>query len=267
VAEAEVKALVWRGACCLAVWTLVSAGGQAVAESATPPPGAISWDDGVPTNSLVSATLDPSTLSGTSLPDPRWRATESWVARGGAVDHVAWATTTSLPGAPVWLPAEPETYDFSFTRGWPSALSLHHGGYAVDVTPHAGVGMTSAGASAEGGATVRLGAEEALERLGVERGGVFGQRSRWYLYAEASGRAIGYNFLRTEEGWRRSGMSLDEGAYFGDAQAGVAWRRGDLQASFGYVDRTVRMTGWNSLGGSKRESLVAFTVSLKPTAR
>ncbi len=259
------QALLRVGAFGLAAWTLVSVSGHAVAQTPTAPSGPIVWDDGVPASSLVSAVFNSSTLE--SAPDPRWRTTETWVAGGGgAVDRLRFSEASpALPGVPVWLTSTQNTYDFSYTRGWPAALSFHRGGYAVDVTPHAGVGFTSAGASAEGGATVRFGGERALERFGVEPGGAFGQQSRWYLYAAASGRAIGYNFLRTDEGWRRSGMSLDEGAFFGDAQAGVAWRKGDLQTSFGYVDRTLRFDGLRDLAQDRHESLVAFTVSLKPT--
>lgn len=255
-----------RVACCLAAWPLPVLAQDLSSLSPAKAP-VIRWDDGVSSSTLVSATYDPDGFPGARPADANWSVREAWVnGGGGAVDRYSMARGSALPGVPgtpLWLPPGTETFDINYTRGWPSALSASGGGYAVDFTPHAGLGFTSAGASAEGGATVRFGGERALERFGVEPGGVFGSQSRWYLYAAASGRAIGYNFLRTEDGWRRSGMSLDEGAYIGDAQAGVAWRKGDLQASFGYVDRIIKMSGFRELSGDRRDSVVAFTVSMK----
>jgi hypothetical protein len=277
--EAEVRALL-RVALCLAAspLALLSLGRPAMAQAMAPsaasvPPRpfnwSVKWDDGVDAPSLVSAVFSPD-LAFTSVTPAggAWNSTETWVeGGGGTVDRLrmaAGSATPSVPGAPLWLPVGAETFDISYTRGWPSALSLQSGDYAMDVTPHAGLGVTSAGGSAEAGATVRFGAAEALQRLGVAPGGLFGQQGRWYFYAAASGRAIGYNFLPTDNGWRRSGMSLDDGAYVGDAQAGVAWRKGDLQASFGYVGRTVKIDGLHNLPDARRQSMVAFTVSLKP---
>jgi hypothetical protein len=270
-----VRALL-RASLCLAVAPLavVFAPRNALAQSfsvSTPTSArpVVNWTDGLPAPNLVSVVFDPySELSSGSPNASGLRLDESWTTvGGGAVDRVRIASGVSLPGSPgspVWLPAGLETYDVSYTRGWPSALSLRHGPYAMDFTPHAGFGMTSLGGSAEAGATVRVGPFDALQRFGVEPGGIFGQKARWYLYAEASGQAVGYNFLHTDEGWRRSGMSLDEGAYIGDAQAGVAWRRGDLQASFGYVERTIKLNGLNWLSNSRHESMIAFTLSFKP---
>ena len=52
---------------------------------------------------------------------------------------------------------ESESFDLSYTRGWPAALSFKAGAYDLDVSPHAGLGMSNAGGSAEAGAMVRLG--------------------------------------------------------------------------------------------------------------
>jgi hypothetical protein len=52
---------------------------------------------------------------------------------------------------------DPKTFDLSYTRGWPSALTLKAGAYDLDVSPHAGLGMSNAGGSAEAGAMVRFG--------------------------------------------------------------------------------------------------------------
>ena len=47
-------------------------------------------------------------------------------------------------------------YEVALTRDWPAAIAFDGRGFGIDVTPHAGVGMTSFGGSAEAGATLRL---------------------------------------------------------------------------------------------------------------
>lgn len=155
---------------------------------------------------------------------------------------------------------EADRFDVAYLRDWPGAVRLSGNGYELDVTPRAGLSVGSDGGGAEAGATVRFG-EALQDRLGglVKDGQSFGERSRWYLFAAASGRAVGYNFLRSGQGWRRSGMSTDEGYYVGDAQAGVAWRKGDVQASFGYVHREIKI-----YDREQEDGFVAFQLSIKP---
>ncbi len=239
-----------------------------------------SWDEGLKTPSLAGARYDEDLSFGpvvyqTPQGPVAYASRELWFdGAGGSVDRLR--VTSGGPiygasGAPLRLDGhavtDNEAYDVSYTRGWPSALRLKSGEYAFDVTPHAGLGMTSAGGSAEAGATLIFGKarqDSGLSRFGVQNGAAFGGMGRWYLYAEASGRAIGYNFLKGDNGWRRSGMSTDDGAFIGDRQAGVAWRKGDLQASFGYVDRKVRLDNIRSVDVDTHSSMVAFTLSFKP---
>jgi hypothetical protein len=99
----------------------------------------------------------------------------------------------------------------------------------------------------------------------VQDGGDFGQRGRWYLFAAASGRAVGMNMLHGDQGWNRAGWSTDQTSTLtGDAQVGVGWRKGDLQTSFGYIHREVK--GQNMLFGvdPKADSVVAFSLSIRP---
>jgi hypothetical protein len=240
------------------------------------------WDDGLKTPSLVGASLDPSGAGFGPLqalgPNGQvaWATRETWFeGRDGSIDRISVSQGGPVlggGGAPVWFDpgraaVQDRSYDINYTRGWPGALKVASGRYAMDVTPHAGVGTTSLGQSAEFGATVHIGAAEGLERLGVHQGSNFGQRGRWYLYAEASGRAIGYNFLRGDTGWRRSGLSTDQGAFIGDQQAGVAWRKGDMQASFGYVQRSIQIRNMRleDLDIDSHESMVALSFSFKPS--
>jgi hypothetical protein len=208
----------------------------------------------------------------------RWRSDEVVLPSdgSGAVDRLTLSVGGPLrgpTGAPLYYGptagavGETQVFDLNYTRGWPAAMAVDSGRYRLDLTPHAGVGWTSEGGSAEAGATLRFGErddeEDGLSRLGVGDGERFGGKARWYVFAAASSRAVGYNFMKDDEGWKRSGVSTDTGAFVGDQQAGVAWRKGDLQASFGWMRRTVRAPGVRRMG-SADESMVGFQVSIKP---
>jgi hypothetical protein len=163
-------------------------------------------------------------------------------------------------------------YEVSLVRDWPAALKFDAGPVAVDVTPHAGVGLTNVGGLAEAGATVRLGAlsrdqraARELARLGVSDGAHFGDRGRFYLFAAASGRAVGLNMLRDEGQWNRAGWTTDaNSALVGDAQVGVGWRKGSWQSSVGYVHREVKGAYMIFGQKTKEDSMAAFTLSFKP---
>jgi hypothetical protein len=165
---------------------------------------------------------------------------------------------------------DPNSYEVALTREWPAALAIDTAHFGVDLTPHAGVGVASFGTSAEAGATLRLMQRDAttaarLKALGVSDGGSFGNRGRWYLFAAASGRAVGMNMLHGDQGWNRAGWSTDATSRLtGDAQIGVGWRKGDMQTSFGYIHREVK--GQNMLFGvdPKADSVVAFSLSIRP---
>jgi hypothetical protein len=162
-------------------------------------------------------------------------------------------------------------YEVSLVRDWPGAVSFDAGRFDVDVSPHAGVGVTSYGGSAEAGATLRLSqrldetAASRLKSLGVRDGAAFGDRGRWYLFAAAGARAVGLNMLRSDLGWDRAGWTTDPtSALIGDAQLGVGWRKGPLQSSLGLVHREVK--GQHMLFGQQThdDTLVAFSLSIKP---
>ena len=162
-------------------------------------------------------------------------------------------------------------YQVSLIRNWPSAVSFETGNFDLDLSPHAGVGVTSRGGSAEAGAMLKLsqrvGAEanERLRDMGVQDGSIHGDRGRWYLIAAASGQAVGLNILRNDGGWDRAGWTTDPtSTLVGDAQVGVGWRKGVLQTSFGYMHREVK--GQHMIFGqqTREDSVVAFTLSIKP---
>jgi hypothetical protein len=166
---------------------------------------------------------------------------------------------------------ENDHFDVTLVRSWPGAVSFSSDKLAFEIAPHAGFGVSNFGTQAEGGATLTVSksrGEQALERLrdmGVKDGASFGDRGRWYLFAAASGRAVGLNMLRGENGWDRAGWSTDaSGALVGDAQVGVGWRKGDVQSSFGVIHREVK--GRHMIWGqqTRDDTVAAFTFSLRP---
>jgi len=207
----------------------------------------------------------------------RWSVSQFVLpVRGSAVDSVRVSVGQVLRpgGLPLNLgraEADDQAYEVALTRDWPGAMSFAAGAYDVAVTPHAGLGVGSYGGSAEAGATLTLGQrvgkslKSQLISMGVRDGAVFGDEGRWYLFAAASGRAVGLNMQRVADGWDRAGWSTDtSSALIGDAQLGLAWRKGPMQSSFGYIRREVK--GEHMLWGqeTKADSLVAFSLSIKP---
>lgn len=206
-----------------------------------------------------------------------WRSGETvTVSSGGAVDRVRVSVGGPLR-TPGGLPLNPErgefdaqAYEVRLTRDWPSAVQFAAGAYDVDISPHAGVGLASDGGLAEAGAMVRLGPsadseiEARLNAMGVRDGQAFGEKGRWYLFAAASGRAVGLNMLRDGDGWDQAGWSTDpSSALIGDAHVGVGWRQGPVQASLGYVHREVK--GQHMIWGqeTKDDQIVALSFSIK----
>jgi hypothetical protein len=166
---------------------------------------------------------------------------------------------------------ETDAYEVALTRDWPEALKFEGRAFGVDLTPHAGVGVTNTGGTAEAGATLRLSQRmdtnvaERLRAMGLRDGANFGDRGRWYLFAAASGRAVGMNMLHNEGGWDRAGWTTDAtSTLVGDAQLGVGWRKGPLQTSLGYVHREVK--GAHMIWGqdTKQDDMLAFSLSIRP---
>ena len=214
----------------------------------------------------------------------QWRNSEVQLPRGAAVDSIRLSLGElarapggqTLAGPGGLLEPEAQAFDLRYTRGWPSAFAVSAGGVDVDLTPHAGLGLSSGGPSAEAGAMVRLGAHlqdtliGGLDGLGVRRMSHGGAGDgRFYFYASASGRAVDFSMTRDTPGDpQHMGWAADgAGEMISDAQAGMAWRKGAVQASFGYVHREIRndaaMAGRIDPGKLK-DSMVAFSFSIRP---
>lgn len=216
----------------------------------------------------LGASQSPEAFAATSRADV-WREGDGFTDRLRLTAHGALRRADGAP-VPATLQDRSEfdadSYDVTYTRGWPAARGYTASGLEVSLTPHAGVGVGDQGGLAEAGATLKIGSD--LARL-VPRGSrEFGERSRWYVYAASSGRAVGYNFARNRDGdFTRSGVSQDRGTFLGDASIGVAMRRGDMQTSFGVVYREIKAKGMRGGDGVDREvseGLVAFQFSIRP---
>lgn len=165
-------------------------------------------------------------------------------------------------------------FDVTLVRTWPEAVSLSSEKLQFDISPHAGFGFSSRGGQAEAGAIVRLGpktrGEQAMQRLrdmGVKDGlSAYGDKGRWYVFAAASGTAVGLNMVGGEGGWNRDGWSMDQTTdLVGDAQVGVAWRQGDMQSSFGVIHREVKGRHMYWRQQTRDDTVAAFTLTIKPS--
>jgi len=195
-------------------------------------------------------------------------------ATGAAVDSLRIDVDESLKGLPLLATRDQfdaGAYDVTLIRSWPRAINFAEGGLEFDVSPHAGVGVGSRGGSAQAGATLTVGqkreqqAVEALKDLGVREGVEYGDKGRWYLFAAASGRAVGLNMLRNEGDWSRGNWTTDDtGELVGDAHVGVGWRKGDMQSSFGVIHREVKGNHMVFGQHTREDTVAAFTFSIRP---
>ena len=168
---------------------------------------------------------------------------------------------------------EAQAFDVRYIHGWPSALKWSAAGYNLDVSPHAALGVSNAGGTAEAGAMVRFGSDlgaRFARKLGLHEvdGATYGDRGRWYLFAAASGQAVGLNMTPGAPGLPHNSWSAEStSAMISDAQAGVGWRRGAMQASFGYVHREIKGQTVDPNSGVPNkisDSMVAFSLSIHP---
>ena len=167
-----------------------------------------------------------------------------------------------------------QAFDVRYVHGWPSALAWSAGGYALDVSPHAALGVSNTGGTAEAGAMLRIGSDlghSVARKLGLHEvdPSIYADKGRWYLFAAASGQAVGLNMTPGAPGMPKGAWSSEStSALISDAQAGVGWRKGDMQASFGYVHREIKGQTYeiSGPGGPAKisDSMVAFSLSIHP---
>lgn len=203
----------------------------------------------------------------------RWRSTQVQLTPKARLRISVAAPLTVPEASPALLAraADAQAYEVSLVRDWPGAVSFSTGPIGVDLSPHAAVGLTPYGGLAEAGARLELGqrmdkaAAAGLNAMGVGDGARFGDKGRWYLFAAASGRAVGLNMLHGEAGWNRAGWTTDQSSTLvGDAQVGVGWRRGAMQTSLGVLHREVK--GEHTYFGytSRPDTMAAFSFAIRP---
>ena len=208
-----------------------------------------------------------------TLPPTETGAVDSVRVSLGSVAYAPGGYVLARPDALVGV--DTQAFDVRYTRGWPAALQLSAGDYDVDFSPHAGVGVSSGGGSAEAGGMVRVGSNlqdkvmSSLDHMGLHTvsSRSIEDRGRWYLFASASGRAVGLNMGRDAQGnMQRLGWSAEgTSALISDAQAGIAWRKGATEASIGYVHRDIHGDFGGSVDpGHVKDSMVAFSFSVRP---
>ena len=204
----------------------------------------------------------------------QWRTTQFAGARKNTrINLDLTGSVTDESGRAPLTPGEeasfaPKSFDLRVSHDWPDAVRLEAGDQDLSVTPHAGVGLTDAGPGAEAGATVSVEDKVAgrLAGLGVRDGKSFGDQGRWYMFVAGGSRTVGLNMLRgADGGLQRAGWSTDStSALVSDAQAGVGWRRGAMQASVGYMHREVKPHEAVAGFEKRDDNLVAISFSFKP---
>jgi Uncharacterized protein conserved in bacteria (DUF2219) len=232
----------------VAVLAIVLGGCASSAAMAAPPTA--------PSNALAQAAFAPQPPKSESDPIGALLDRDIFLPRPGDLPFSARAAN------------DPRADGLPAIRYWPKALTFDGGDVAFDVSPHAGLAHGQGG-TAEAGATLEVSKADAagdkLKAMGVRDGATFGGRGRWYLFAAASGRAVGLNMLHGDGGWDRAGWSTDPTSKLvGDTQVGVGWRKGSVQTSVGYVHRKVK--GDHVMYGvdPHDDDMVAFSLSVKP---
>jgi hypothetical protein len=109
-----------------------------------------------------------------------------------------------------------------------------------------------------------LGAEISPEPRGMDKTSPNG-KGRWFVFAAAGGRAVGLNMSPTGAPGAARWSSGSTSTLINDGQAGVGWRRGAMQASFGYVHRDISGSTFDPYAAHTRnlsDSMVGLSFSL-----
>jgi hypothetical protein len=162
------------------------------------------------------------------------------------------------PGAALLRPdaaggANGLTYDLTFIRNWPQALSLDTGRLTFDVTPHAGFGLSADGVrTAEAGALVRL-QNKVLQAVGMAGPG----GGRLYLFAGASRRTG-----PVDPAHYLGAMSPNpEDGFVNETQAGLGFEHGLMQASFGVSHQSIQLNAMTDQG--RTDNRIGLKISIR----
>ena len=194
----------------------------------------------------------------------RWRRGEA-SPFGPERDYSLRLSTATLDANPAAALMRPDSaaladgrqaFELTFIRNWTGAVAVQSGRLSLDITPHAGLGLSSAGAQlAEVGARLRV--NHIISAVGAR--GLL-DHSRVSLFAGLQGRATGRNLLSTQA-LSAKGDPFGNG-FVREAQAGLGFNRGALQASLGYTHERINM---RALGEDVRlDNRVGLTLSFCP---
>jgi hypothetical protein len=107
-----------------------------------------------------------------------------------------------------------------------------------------------------------------LRAMGVKDGAAtYGDRGRFYLFAAVRGQAVGMNLVSVAGGGlHRDGWSSDtSSALVGDGQLGIGWRKGGMEADFGYVHRGVHIQNApRGASDSYADDMAAVSLTFRP---
>jgi hypothetical protein len=89
-----------------------------------------------------------------------------------------------------------------------------------------------------------------------------GDRARVYVFAGFGNRVLGYNLVHDVNGFGSAGWSMERAARIGDAQVGVALRRGDLGLALVGVQRK-----FYEVGRTVQDNMIGLRFTFSPGAR
>ena len=95
-------------------------------------------------------------------------------------------------------------------------------------------------------------------RWRLRDGRAFGAQPRWFLFAAARGRALGYSFLGDSE-HGTGGLALERGGFFGEAQVGLGWRRKSTQVSLSFVQQEIDVRLFDVEDVEEHRAALTFT--------
>ena len=126
---------------------------------------------------------------------------------------------------------------------------------SISIAPYAGFSAHRSGGMPQGGAIVMI----------SHRGSDVADNGSPYLFAAAGRQAVALNMQPGARGGGGPGWRTDQiGAFAGDIQVGLGWRRGEVRSSLGLIYRQIK--GEHLIAGQRPrdDALAAFTVSIAP---
>ena len=159
-----------------------------------------------------------------------------------------------------------DAYEISLRRDWDEAVRFEAGSMDLALTPHLGLGLDG---QAEAGAVLTLSRGgktlDRLRALGFDDGRTLGDQGRWFLFAAASGRAVGLSLMGDEGRLDQAGWTTDAtSTLVSNAQLGLGWRKGDVQTSFGYLHREVKGRHMTKGRRTGSDEMLGLSLSVKP---